>query len=212
MVLVGDEYHSKLFVRHVDDLQQCGQIEPRGVFERLKMAHTLRLLVTEGKGNELAFRVQERYSSPLWVLVPEPISGNTPIDQLPDVPDEFYEHATPITEERFPFGTDGYYHKPYALEDYLQRPLGVLMRRSIVPREIIKFLANKMGGSHVDDELVNRPKNVDAETLYFLNKNISIFGEGAIYDFFDNAAPFIWRSLIPLRNEVVRAFSGKIDL
>jgi hypothetical protein len=86
------------------------------------------------------------------------------------------------------------------------------MRRSIVPREIIKFLANKMGGSHVDDELVNRPKNVDAETLYFLNKNISIFGEGAIYDFFDNAAPFIWRSLIPLRNEVVRAFSGKIDL
>ena len=212
MVLVGDEYHSKLFVRHVDDLEQCGQIEPRGVFERLKMAHTLRLLVTEGKGNELAFRVQKRHSSPLWVLVPEPISGNTPIDQLPDVPDEFYEHATPITEESFPFGTDGYYHKPYALEDYLQRPLGVLMRRSIVPREIIKFLANKMGGSHADDELVDSPKNVDAETLYFLNRNISIFGEGAIYKFFDDAAPLIWRSLIPLRNEVVRVFGGKIDL
>ena len=212
MVLVGDEYHSKLFVKHVDDLQQCGQIEPRGVFERVKMAHTLRLLVTEGKGNELAFRVKERYSSPLWVLVPEPISGNTPIEQLPNVPAEFYEHATPITEEKFPFGTDGYYHKPYALEDYLERPLGVLMHRSIVPREIIKFLANKMGGSHADDELVDSPKNVDAETLYFLNQNISILSERAIYKFFDNAAPLIWRSLIPLRNEVVRAFGGKIDL
>ena len=86
------------------------------------------------------------------------------------------------------------------------------MRRSIVPREIIKFLANKLGGSHVDDELVDSPKNIDAETLYFLNQNISIFGEGAIYKLFDNAAPMIWRSLMPLRNEVVRKFDGKIDL
>jgi hypothetical protein len=212
MVLVGDEYLDKLFVQHVNDLQTCGLTEPRTNFLRLRMAHTLRLLVTEGRGNDLAARVQRRYSTHLWVLVPEPTSGNTPRAQLPDIPPQITAYATPITNDTHPFGMDGYYHKPYRLQDYLARPIGILMYREVLPREVIKFLSNKMGGSHADDELVDHPQNVDAETLFFLNKNISIFGEGAVFRLFDQAAPMIWRALAPLRDEVVGAYQPNIEL
>jgi hypothetical protein len=205
MVLVGDDYLDRLFVAHVDDLLQRGQTNPTTDFMLLQMAHTLRLLVIEGPGNRLAFRVQPRYKTPLWVLVPEPISGNTPRDELPKIPANVIAYATPITDKTHPFGTDGYYHKPYKLEDYLGHSLGILMSRSINARELIKFLANKLGGSHADDELVDHPKNIEAETLFFLNKNITIFGEGAIFTLFKNCAAMIWRSLAPLRDEIAAA-------
>jgi len=202
MVLVGNEYLDQLFIWHVDDLQACGRAKPHHPFLRLRIAHTLRILVTEGAGNELAYRVRERYTCPLWVLVPEAISGNTPADQLPKIPANVVSYATPITVETHPRGTDGYYHKPYELKMYLDRPTGILMKRPIKPRELIKFLANKLGGSHADNELVDHPKNIDAETLYFLNQRISIMGEQAIFKLFDNCAPMIWRCLAPLRDEV----------
>lgn len=208
MVLVGDDYLDKLFVLHVDDLRSVGQADPRTPFLRLRMAHTLRLLVTGGRGNKLAARVQQRYSTPLWVLVPEPIAGNTPREELPIVPQNVINYATPITNEQYPFGTEGYYHKPYALEDYMTRPLGVLMRRPIHARELIKFLANKLGGSHADTELVDDQNNVDAETLFFLNQKISVFGEGAIFHLIDVCAPMLWRSLAPLRDEVAATHKG----
>ena len=47
------------------------------------------------------------------------------------------------------------------------------MYRPIKPRELIKFLANKLGGSHADDELVDSEKNVDAETLFILGRVVS---------------------------------------
>jgi hypothetical protein len=197
MVLVGKEYLDQLFVWHVEDLHRCGLVQPRNPFLRLRMAHTLRILVTEGRGNELAFRVQERYRCPLWALVAEPISGNTPADELPTIPANVKSYATPITAETHPFGTNGYYHKPYELTKYLDHRLGILMSRSINSRQVIKFLANKLGGSHADDELVR-----DYEILYFLNQSISIMGEKAVFELFDNCAVMIWRALAPLRDEI----------
>jgi hypothetical protein len=211
MVLIGNEYLDKLFVQHVDDLQGCGS-KPRTTFLRLRMAHTLRLLVTSGRGNDLAVRVQQRYACPLWVLVPEPIAGNTPADQLPRVPDAVIAYATPITNRTHPRGTEGYYHKPYSLSDYLAKPVGVLTRRPIIAGELIRFLANKLGGSHADEELLDHPNNVDAETLWFLNHHISIFGTGSVYALFDGVAPTVWRSLAPLRDEVASAYGGQVDL
>jgi len=82
------------------------------------------------------------------------------------------------------------------------------MGRPIHAREVIKFLANKLGGSHADDELVDHQHNVDAETLYFLNQRVSVFGEGAIFHLFDSCAPMIWRSLAPLRDEVSAAYQA----
>jgi hypothetical protein len=207
MVLIGNEYLDQLFVWHVDYLRESGNKEPMHTFTRLNMAHTLRILVTEGRGNELAFRVQKRYSCPLWVLDPEPISGNTPADQLPTIPTNVTAYATPITVETHPFGMEGYYHKPYPLRKYLGRPLGILMGRAVNSREVIKFLANKLGGSHADDELVG-----DAETLHFLNEGVLIFGEKAIFSFFDDCAEMIWRALAPLRDEVVTSLRASAKL
>jgi len=119
MVLVGDDYLDELFVWHVDDLRCAGQKRPRTPFLRLRMAHTLRLLVTGGPGNQLAQRVQQRYTTPLWVLVPEPISGNTPREQLPIIPQNILNYATPITNEKYPLGTDAYYYKPYTIKEYM---------------------------------------------------------------------------------------------
>ena len=169
MVLVDDAYHDKLFVNHVDDLRQCGTTAPRTGFLRLRMAHTLRLLVTEGDGNSLAARVQQRYSTPLLVVMHEAESGNIPRDKLLPVPKNVMGYVEPITKDSHPPGT---YHKPYTLSDYLDRTAGVFFR-PIKPRELIKFFANKMGGSHADDELLDLGKggrSVDAETLHFLNK------------------------------------------
>lgn len=205
MVLVGDQYLDELFISHVDDLQAVGETGSRTQFLRLRMAHTLRLLVTAGRGNDLAARIQARYATPLWVLVPEPISGNTPREQLPLIPENVRSYATPITDANYPFGTEAYYHKPYTLNEYIVRPLGVLMGRSVNARELIRFLANKLGGSHADHELIDDDRNVDSETLFYLNNRITVFGEGAIFHLFDACTPMIWRSLAPLRDEVAAA-------
>lgn len=211
MVLVGNDYIDQLFVWHVDDLYACGITEPKTTFLRLRMAHTLRILLDDRNDNYLAYRVQRRYTSPLWVLVPEPISGNTPRCDLPQIPENVLKYATPVTDEHYPFGTDGYYHKPYRLSEYLEHELGILASRSIRTKEVILFLANKLGGSHARENLRDeRGKHaLDAETLYLLNKNFRFYGTGAVFSMFDSCSHLLWRALAPLREEVARSLSQR---
>ena len=74
----------------------------------------------------------------------------------------------------------------------------ILAQRPIKPRAVITFLANKMGGSHLDADR-------SSEIEYSLNKWVTIGSVGAIYNFFDGCAYDICRSLMPLRNEVAVA-------
>ena len=70
---------------------------------------------------------------------------------------------------------------------------------------MITFLANKMGGSHLDADR-------SSEFEYLMNKWHTIDGEGAIYYFFDVCAYDICRSLLPLRNEVAAALGQAVRL
>src|SRR5713101_1682813 len=193
MTLEGDDYLDQLFVWHVDDLLACClQNEELHPFTRLRMAHTLRILTLNGKGNHLAFRVQKRRQSELIVLIAEAHG-----DEEPEIiPSEILRYFEPITEESHPPGVS--YH-PYKLGKYLDlRGQMILDKRDITPRAAITFLARKMGGSHVDDDR-------SSEIEFLLNKRFRIFGDGAIYTFFDGCAYNICQSLMPLRNEVAVA-------
>lgn len=67
---------------------------------------------------------------------------------------------------------------------------------------MITFLANKMGGTHVEADR-------SSEIEYLLNNWVTIDGEGAIYYFFESCAFAICRSVLPLRNEVAAALGQR---
>lgn len=123
-------------------------------------------------------------------------------------------YAPEISNRTHPFGLEGYFHSPYKMDEYLARPhmvlpnakSGSLTGRTITPREMIQFLANKLGGVHVDKNLVDIAdggRSVDAETLHMINKKVSIFGEEALFHEFGVIAERIWRACAPLRDELL---------
>lgn len=193
MILEGDDYLDQLFVWHVDDLLSCCYQHPLHPFTRLRMAHCLRILTLDGPGNRLAFNVQKRRRSELIILVAE---AGVPEHEVWSIPADVARFFPPITEQSHP---PGMAYRPYKLQQYLDHKwLMILERRHIKPRAVITFLANKMGGSHVDADR-------SSEIEYLLNKRVKLYGEGAIYHFFEGCAYNICRSLMPLRNEIAVA-------
>ncbi len=196
--LEGNDYLDQLFVWHVDDLLACCYQRPLHPFTRLRMAHSLRILTLDGAGNRLAFHVQKQRRSRLIVLVAD-VYGSDGADAQ-NLPPDVVPFFPPITTQSHP---PGMAYRPYKLQDYLDHErLMILAQRPIKPRAVITFLANKMGGSHLD---ANRSSVIE----YSLNKWVTINGEGAIYNFFDSCAFDICRSLMPLRNEVAATFGQK---
>jgi hypothetical protein len=184
----------QLFIWHVDDLLNCCYQNPLHPFTRLRMAHSLRILTLDGDSNRLAFHVQRRRRSGLIVLVAE---AGVPEEEVQCIPPDLIRFFPPITERSHP---PGMAYRPYKLTRYLDHEwLMILERRPIKPRAVITFLANKMGGSHLDADR-------SSEIEYLLNERVKIYGEGAIYHFFEGCAYDICRSLMPLRNEVAVAF------
>ena len=195
--LEGDDYLDQLFVWHVDDLLNCCDRQPLHPFTRLRMAHSLRILTLDGPGNRLAFHVQKRRRSPIVVLVDD---ASVSDEEAQNIPPDVARFFPPITEQSHP---PGMAYRPYKLQEYLDHEnLMILAQRPIKPRAVITFLANKMGGSHLDAD-----RSLEIE--YSLNKWVTINGVGAIYNFFDGCAYNICRSLMPLRNEVAVALGQK---
>jgi hypothetical protein len=193
MILEGDDYLDQLFIWHVDDLLNCCDQQPLHPFTRLRMAHSLRILTLDGSGNRLAFHVQKRRRSRIVVLVAD---AGVREEEAQSIPPDVIRFFPPITEQSHP---PGMAYRPYKLQEYLDHEgLMILAQRPIKPRAVITFLANKMGGSHLDADR-------SSEIEYLLNKWVTIDGEGAIYHFFEGCAYDICRSLMPLRNEVAVA-------
>jgi hypothetical protein len=194
MILEGDDYLDQLFVWHVDDLLNCCcSQDPLHPFTRLRMAHALRILTLDGPGNRLAFHVQKRRHSDLIVLLAD---ADVTEEEVQSIPSDIMRFFPPITEQSHP---PGMAYRPYKLSRYLDhKELMIVAERSVTPRAVITFLANKMGGTHVDTD---RSFKIE----YLLNKWVTIDGEGAIYYFFESCAFLICRSLLPLRNEVAAA-------
>ena len=200
MILEGDDYLDQLFVWHVDDLYNCCyQDHPPHPFTRLRLAHSLRILTLDGGGNRLAFRVQRRRRTELMVLVAE---ADVPEDVVQSISPALLRFYPPVAEQSH---VPGVAYRPYKLARYLNHGLMILGERPIKPRAVITFLANKMGGSHLD-------ANRSSEFEYLMNKWHTIDGEGAIYYFFDVCAYDICRSLLPLRNEVATALGQAVRL
>jgi hypothetical protein len=200
MILEGDDYLDQLFVWHVDDLLNCCYQDPPHPFTRLRMAHSLRILTLDGDANRLAFHVQRRRRSELIVLVAE---AGVPEDEVQSIPPDLIQFFPPITERSH---LPGMAYRPCKLARYLDHEgLMILAERPIKPRAVITFLANKMGGSHLDADR-------SSEIEYLLNNWVTIDGEGAIYHFFEGCAYDICRSLLPLRNEVAVAHGQGVRL
>jgi hypothetical protein len=72
----------------------------------------------------------------------------------------------------------------------------------VTPRGVITFMANKMGGTHLDEDS-------SQEHAYWQNKGLIVKGEGAIYLTLEDCARRICCSLMPLRNEVALALGHK---
>src|SRR5258706_16290223 len=158
MILEGDDYLDQLFVWHVDDLLNCCYQNPLHPFTRLRMAHSLRILTLDGSGNRLAFHVQKRRRSRIVVLVAD---AGVHEEEAQSIPPDVIRFFPPITEQSHP---PGMAYRPYKLQEYLNHDgLMILAQRPIKPRAVITFLANKMGGSHLDADR-------SSEIEYLLNK------------------------------------------
>ena len=213
MVKLPESHIDQEFVYSVDRLQSLGMTSPRTNPIHHDMAAILRKLVEDRR---LAHRIADRYTTPLLVLVPEPISGNPRYEKnTRAIPENVMQYATEISDRTHPGGSEGYFHCTYEIDAYLDRthmvlPLpNELKGRPINPREMILFFANKLGGVHVEPDLRDLPgkKQPDAETLYLINESVSIYGEQALYQQFDSIASTLWRALAPLRDEVREALN-----
>jgi hypothetical protein len=122
-------------------------------------------------------------------------------------------YAPEISERTHPGGLEGYFYSVYGLEEFLDRTQVVLPYpdrlegRPINARELIKLMAEHLGGVHLEPELRDQhgKKGIAADTLYRINSKVSLFGQEALYHQFDAVAVRIWRSLAPLRDEVHEA-------
>lgn len=189
----AQDYIELLFVHDVDRIPVlCGTGYQ---YDRVLLSSILRRLVIDGAG--LAHLANRQFKLPLLVLVPEPESGNVPRDQLPTVPEVIMKYAPEINERSHP---PGFYHRPYYLNDFLKRPMGVLFQ-PITAKDAILLVANKLGGVHIDPQF-------ESQALYEINKRISFFGKRGVYQIFDQVAGHIWRCLAPLRDLVVEGHGG----
>jgi hypothetical protein len=206
------EWLDQLFVQDVSELERLGNLNPRSDYALLQMSGILRRLVVDEQ--PLAHHARSRCSTPLVVLVPEPISGNPRYDPSRVLPPTVMHYALEISNRTHPFGLEGYFHCPYTMDEYLGRPHMVLPNvksdsmtgRAITPREMIQFFANKLGGVHADKNLVDIAdggRSVDAETLHLINKKVSIFGEEALFHQFGVIGERVWRACAPLRDELL---------
>jgi hypothetical protein len=200
-----------MFVQDVTELERLGNLKPRTDYTLLQMSGILRRLVADEQ--PLVHHARSRCITPLVVLVPEPISGNPRHGPLRAFPPAVMHYAPEISNYTHPSGLEGYFHCPYSVDEYLGRPhmvlpnakSGSLTGRAITPREMIQFFANKLGGVHADKNLVDIAdggRSVDAETLYLINKKVSIFGEAALFHQFGVIAECVWRACAPLRDEL----------
>ena len=213
MRLQAKDHLHKLFINDVDELARLGNTDPRTNHVRLQMSGILRRLVADQ--HSLATIAAADCRSPLVFLVPEPISGNRRYKTQEETEPAVLRYWPEITEQSHPGGKRGWFYCRCDLSEFLDRPNMVLMHRSITPKEMIKFLANKMGGVHADPTLEDRDeggRSVDAHTLWELNERVSILGERALYQRFDGLAETIWRSCMPLRDELYQMYGGNVAL
>lgn len=174
MIAQSQEYLEKLFIADVDELSRLGQQKPRTNTIRLRISGLLRKLVADEQ--PLALQVERGSRLPLLILVAEPIAGNPRYDPHTSIPDEILKYIPEITDQTHPGGKQGYFYCPYPLDQYMRKCHMVLFGRTISPREVIKFLANKMGGIHAEKNLKDISdggRSVDAETLYQANERMS---------------------------------------
>lgn len=200
---VFDEYLDHLFVYKFDRIAELDQIHPRTNMVRLDIAAYLRSLVHDG----LSGWIEERYDTPLLVLRPEPVSGNPRCDQNIDVPENVRSAAVQITAESHP---PGFFHAVYTLQEFLELPVGVLNRRPITARDCILFLSNHLGGVHARKLLVDGDgrRNIKPAELLRINRSFLLFDTPGVYQFFDVALMYIFRCIVPLRNEVVEKMNN----
>jgi hypothetical protein len=205
-----DKELDELFVHDVDELERLGRISPRSDYQHLQMSGILRRLACDEQ--PLIPHASKRSTIPAIVLVPEPRSGNPKFDPTYQIPPALRKYAPQLTEDQYPGGANGYFLCPYSVQDYLARPHmvlpakhkdGQLKGRPISPREMILFLANKLGGVHADrnlKDLGDGGRSVDAETLYQINQHVSIYGQSSIFQQFGIVAERIWRCCGPMRD------------
>jgi hypothetical protein len=201
MAVQDPEYLDKLFVQDVAELERLGRQTPRDNYSVLQMSAVIRRLFCDEQC--LAQHASKRLGMPLIFLVPEPIAGNPAYDPKRTFHPLVLKYAPEISERTHPFGREGFFHAPYDMIEYLERPHMVLPHkgqgRAIRPRELVKFFANKMGGVHADKNLVDDSK-LDAETLHTINESVSIFGQPALFQQFGHIADAAWRCAAPLRD------------
>ncbi len=204
------EYLNRLFVADIDELERLGRSSQGSDYGYLQMSAILRRLTLDEQ--PLAHHAAKQCHMPLIVLVPEAKSGNPKYDPNWIIPEILVKYAPEISERTYPTGTRGYFWCPYSLDEYLCRThmvlpsnskAGRLRGRPITPREMILFLANKLGGVHADRQLrdlADGGRSVDAETLHKINRHVTVFGEGSIFQQFGSIAERIWRCCAPLRD------------
>lgn len=213
MITLPQRHLNEEFVYNVDRLRELGFTRQRAKPLSHDMAGILRKLVLDRK---LAQTVAANYTTPLLVLVPEPISGNARHGRCPAIPECVMAYAPAINEQTHPSGLRGYFHCAYELDEFLDRTQVVLPYpdrlegRPITAHELIKLLADHLGGVHIHPKVKDqgKKKGIAAETLYNINLRVSIYGQEALYHEFDTVAARIWRCLAPLRDEVTEALSG----
>ena len=202
MVSQSREYLHKLFCNDVDMMRTLGLMKTNKNHNLLQISAIVRKLTIADSG--LAFRIKNDFKTPLIIMLPEPASGNTPIEKLRKVPENVRNYAVELPP------INGFYHKPYTLEEYLNKT-DFVFTQPVKVSEIIKLLSNKLGGVHIDEHIKN-DNNVEGETIYQINKGLSIDGERVLFNRFDSIAKLIHRSLAPLRDEIEEYYNGDITL
>ncbi len=186
------DYIERLFVHDVDRIPSLCQAQYQ--YDRLLLSAILRRLVIDGSG--IAHLANRPYKMPLIVLMPEPSTGNIPLEDLLDVPPEIRRYAPDLNSH-----PPGFYHRPYYLNDFLKLPMAVLFGRTISARDAIDLVVNKLGGVHLEIKFTSLE-------LYEINKHLSFAGKGGVYHIFDAVAEYIWRSLAPLKDKIVEKHGG----
>jgi hypothetical protein len=207
MTTLPQRHLDEEFVYSVDRLKALGLTKPRTKPLFHDMGGILRKLVLDRR---LAQQVATNYTTPLIVLVPEPISGNPRYGRCAAIPERVMSYAPEINERTHPGGLKGYFHSSYTLDEFLNRTQVVLPHpdylkgRPINACELIRLMAEHLGGVHLGPEVRDQTgkRGIEADTLYRINSKVSLFGQEALYHQVDAVASSIWRCLAPLRDEV----------
>lgn len=212
MVELSQEFLDKLFVNDFDEFVEIAAKENRNNHDRLRMIRVIRKFAVD---QQPSARIASKSSGvPLIILHPEPIRNNFRFDPDRVIDPNVLKWAYPITDQTHPGGAKWYFHCPYGLDDYLNGVQMVLSRRSITRREIVKFLANKMGAIHADKNLVNAKKEgqLDAETLALLNQQYILYGEPALFQQSDWIFELIGRACKPIREVLFERYGGNVSI